>query len=102
MYLVPDIRETRVWQEAREEGRQEGLKEGTKEGIKQGIMEGLKEGLREGMKEGLREGMKDGIALAIEKMAARNIPAEEIAAILEVDMALVRQVCQRSAGRSNG
>ena len=66
MYLVPDIRETRVWQEAREEGRQEG------------------------------------IALAIEKMAATSMPAEEIAAILDEDLESVRQVLnQRTPGRSN-
>ncbi len=63
MLQVHDIRETRVYQEAKEEG------------------------------------MKEGIALAIVKMAAKNLPAEEIAQILEVDMELVRQVLK---SRTNG
>jgi len=67
MLQVHDIRETRVYQEAIEEGKVLGLKE--------------------------------GIALAIAKMAAKKIPAEEIATILEVDIELVRQVLNR---RSNG
>jgi len=71
MLQVHDIRETRVYQEAKAEG--------------------------------LQEGRQEGIALAIEKMAARNMPTEEIAAILEVDMELVRQVLQEGIpGRTNG
>ena len=67
MLQVHDIRETRVYKEAMEEGKALGLKE--------------------------------GIALAIAKMAARKMPVEEIAAILEVDIDLVRQVMSR---RTNG
>ena len=52
MLQVHDIRETRVYKEALEEGKALGLKE--------------------------------GIALAIAKMAAKKMPAEEIAVILEV------------------
>jgi predicted transposase YdaD len=63
MLQVHDIRETRVYQEAKEEGRQEG------------------------------------IAHAISKLAAKKMPAEEIAATLEVDIELVRQVLN---GRANG
>jgi len=63
MLQVHDIRGTRVYQEALEEGKALGLQE--------------------------------GIALAIAKMAARKMPAEEIAAILEVDIELVRQVMNR-------
>jgi predicted transposase/invertase (TIGR01784 family) len=64
MLQVNDIRETRVYQEAREEGIQEGKK----------------------------EGIKEGTARAIVKLAARKMPPEEIAAALEVDLELVRQL----------
>jgi hypothetical protein len=39
-----------------------------------------------------KEGMKEGMAIAIGKMAAKNIPAADIAAILEVNIQLVHQV----------
>jgi predicted transposase YdaD len=47
---------------------------------------------QEAMAEGKALGLKEGIALAIAKMAAKKMPAEEIATILEVDIDLLRQV----------
>jgi predicted transposase/invertase (TIGR01784 family) len=67
MLEVRDIRETRVYQEGKEEGIEEGEKKAT--------------------------------ARAIEKMAAKKMSAKKIAAILEVDIELVRQVLK---GRTNG
>jgi predicted transposase/invertase (TIGR01784 family) len=75
MLQVHDIRETRVYQEAREEGMEEGEKKGVK------------------------KGREEGIALAIEKMAAKKMSAKKIAAILELDIEFVRQVLK---GRTNG
>jgi predicted transposase/invertase (TIGR01784 family) len=63
MLQVHDIRETRVYQEAKEEGRQEGL------------------------------------AHAILKLAAKKMPAEEIAGILEVDIELVHQVLKDQSAK---
>jgi predicted transposase/invertase (TIGR01784 family) len=59
MLQVHDIRESRVYQEAKEEG--------------------------------LKEGRKEGISISIAKMAAKKITAEEIAAILEMDVEQVQQ-----------
>lgn len=56
MLQIHDIRESRVYQEAKEEG------------------------------------LKEGIATAIRKMAAKKMSAAKIAAILEVNIELVRQV----------
>ena len=42
--------------------------------------------------EALKEGKKEGLARAIVNLAAKNMPAEEIAAILELEMELVRKV----------
>ena len=63
MLQVHDIRESRVYQEAKEEG----------------------------MKEGIEKGIEKGIAMAITKMAARKMSAAHIAEILEVDVELVRR-----------
>jgi predicted transposase YdaD len=56
--------------------------------------------------EALQEGRQEGLAHAIRKMAAKKMPAEEIAAILEVDIALVREVLngadQAPPSQSNG
>ncbi len=58
MLQVPDIRETRVYREAMEEGEQRGLEKG----------------------------------VAIARLAAENKPIPEIAALLKLDVELVRQV----------
>jgi predicted transposase/invertase (TIGR01784 family) len=50
---------------------------------------------QEAREEGMQEGVKEGIAIAIEKMAARKMGAEEIAEILEVELALVHRVLAR-------
>jgi predicted transposase YdaD len=63
MLQVHDIRETRVYQEA------------------------------------LEEGEKKGLARAIVKLAAKEMPAEEIAATLEVKIEFVREILN---GRTNG
>jgi predicted transposase YdaD len=45
-----------------------------------------------------QEGVEEGIALGIAILAAKNnMPAADIAAILEVDIALVRQVIEGAA-----
>jgi predicted transposase YdaD len=86
MLQVHDIRETRVYQEAKEEG----LKEGKEEGLKEGKEEGLKEGKEEGLIEGEEKGIAK--AAAIVKLAAGNKSVEEIAAILNLKPESVRQV----------
>lgn len=74
MLQVHDIRESRVYQEAKEEG------------------------LKEGLKEGMKEGYQKGIASAIAKMAAKKMPAAEIAAILELDEEWIRQAMANANG----
>ncbi len=73
MLQVHDIRESRVYQEAKEEG------------------------LKEGLKKGIEKGIEKGISIAIAKLAAnKNMSATEIAAILELDVELVRQAMANS------
>jgi predicted transposase YdaD len=68
MLKVHDIRESRVYQEALQEG----------EGI------------------GMEKGMEKGIAIAIERMAASNISVDEIARILKLNVDVVRHVLANS------
>ena len=42
MLGLADLKQTRVYQEARTEGREEGLKEGQKKGLQKGLQEGQK------------------------------------------------------------
>jgi len=71
MLQIHDIRESRVYQEAKTEGIQEGI----------------------------QAGFQKGTTNAIAKMAARNMSAEEIADILEVDVQLVRQTLMHGNGK---
>lgn len=77
MLHVHDIRETRVYQEGVEEGRQEGEGKGKEEGIGIGIEK----------------------AIAITKLAAKKVPAAEIATKVGVDIALVRKVIAAGASK---
>jgi predicted transposase YdaD len=79
MLKVHDIRETRVYQEGVEEGRQEGEVKGKEEGKEEGIEIGIEK------------------AIAITKLADKKMPAAEIAAKLELDIALVRKVIAAAA-----
>jgi len=78
MLQVHDIRETRVFQEALEEGRQEGIEKGRQEGIEKGI----KKERQRSRQEKLR---------LIPKMAARKLSATVIAEILGIEVELVRK-----------
>jgi len=55
MLGITDMRETRVFQDALEEGRQAGLQEGRQAGLQEGRQEGLQEGRQAGLQEGRRE-----------------------------------------------
>ena len=70
MLQVDDIRKTRVYQEALEEGIEQGIEQGAKKEQQRQYQEKLG---------------------AIAKMAAKNIPAEDIADFLGLEIDLVRQ-----------
>jgi predicted transposase/invertase (TIGR01784 family) len=73
MLQVHDIRETRVYQEAKEEGLQEGIEKGIEKGIEEERQRNFEEKLR-----------------TIARMAAK-MTAEDIAEILDLDLDLVRE-----------
>jgi predicted transposase YdaD len=66
MFEIHDIRESRVWQEAKAEGYKEGLEEARR------------------------------LLQAIPRMAARQIPPDDIAAILGLNTAVVRRELAKS------
>lgn len=78
MLQVDDIRKSKVYQEAKEEG----LKEGIEQGIEQGIERGAKKEQERHLDEKRR---------SISKLAALNISAEKIADILNMDIDVVRK-----------
>ena len=82
MLQVDDIRKTRVFQEAKEEGVKEGIKKGIKGGIEKGIEKGVKQEQRRSQREKRR---------SVARLAAMNIPAKKIAEILELDIDVVRR-----------
>ena len=82
-----DIRRTRFYQEAVEDGVKKGIETVERMGIDKKIANVIGNALE--------KGIKTGVAFAIVKLAARKMPTAKIAAILEVDVALVRQVIQK-------
>ena len=75
MLQAHDIRETRVYKDA----------------VKEGIEIGKEEGIEIGKEEGMEKGIEKGLMIAIAKMAANNMTAEQIANILELDVEMVRE-----------
>lgn len=75
MFSLSDLKQTRVYQEAKEEGRQEGK------------LEGKQEGKLEGKQEGKLE--------TVPRLLALGLSVEQIAEALELDVEVVRQVAQK-------
>ena len=68
MLQIHDIRQSRVYQEA------------------------LQEGINKGREEGVKKGMEEGIRIAVLRMAEEQMTAEKIATILKMNVDLVRTV----------
>ena len=67
-----------------EYARQEAINEGRAEGLAEGRAEGLEKGLEKGLAKGLAKGRAQERAENIRKMLAAGIPAETIAAALNI------------------
>ncbi len=78
MLQVHDIRETRVYQEAKEEGLKEGMEKGIEKGMEKGIEKERQRNIQE----------KLG---SVAKLAALKMSAEDVAEILGLDIELVRK-----------
>jgi predicted transposase/invertase (TIGR01784 family) len=73
MLGLTDLKETRFYQETREEALRDGREEGLREGLREGLQEGLREGLQEGLREGLREGLQAGRKAEAESLIIRQL-----------------------------
>ena len=80
MFVIGDLRHTRVWQEAYEEGYEAGYEEGHEEGRQLAIEEHRAWRLR-----------------LIAKLEAGQFPAAEIADFLGLDVNLVRKATVKNA-----
>ena len=79
-----------------EEGRVKGLEEGRAEGLEEGRAEGLEEGRVKGLEEGRAEGRAEAEAEINRKnilnMRSKNLADEDIASLLNLDVAYVQQI----------
>lgn len=75
MLILEDVRKSRIWQEAREEGLEEGLEKGIEKGIEKGVLQGKAE--------------------LIPKLAALGWDATEIARLLDLPEVFVAEATRR-------
>ncbi len=95
MLQVDDIRKSRVYQDAKEEGIEQGIERGIEQGIERGIEQGIEQGTR------LEQDRQFLVKLrSIAKLAAMNLAAETIADILELEIGVVRK--HMPSGHANG
>src|SRR5579884_4036800 len=83
MFELEDLRKSRVWQEAHDEGREEGREEGR--------AEGREEGRAEGREEGQTWAKKD----MVHKLLAKGMRQKEIATLLDLSVQEVRRLAAR-------
>jgi predicted transposase/invertase (TIGR01784 family) len=79
MFKLHDLRKTRVWQDAHQEGREKGIEEGIEEGIEKGIEKGRALEKRR----------------TIKRLQASGHTLKEIAQLLEISLAEVRRLAGR-------
>ena len=79
MFGLEDIRKTRVWQEAKEEGMEEGKREG------------MEEGKREGMEEGKQHTLEEVVGVLISK--GKTI--QEVSDLLDISEEEVQRLRKR-------
>ena len=110
MFGLSDLRETRFYQEALEEGRlesrqealEEGRLEGRLEGLEEGRLEGLQEGRQEGRQEGHQEGLEEGFQrgeyrtklTVVQQLLQIGMSLEQIAQVVELPLEEVERMAQ--------
>jgi len=101
MLQVHDIRETRIYQEAKEEGRKEGIEEGIEKERQRMLQvhdvretriyqEAKEEGRKEGIEKERQRSFEEKLR-SISKLAALKMSADDIADLLGLDLDLVRK-----------
>jgi predicted transposase YdaD len=89
MFGLNELRQTRFYQEAKEEGRQEGIEEGRREGIEEGRREAREKGRLEVKLE------------AVPHLLFLEFTVEQIAQALNLEIEQVMQVAQKINSQGN-
>ncbi|MDJ0677966.1 MAG: DUF2887 domain-containing protein [Calothrix sp. MO_167.B42] len=79
MFGLNELKQTKVYQEAKAEG----------------VEEGRQEGLQEGLQEGRQEGLEEGKLAAVPLLLKAGIKPEDIAQQLGLDLAAVQKIAQQ-------
>ncbi len=79
MFKLHDIRKTRVWQEAREEG----------------IEEGIEKGIEKGNKKGIEKGRAIANQEHVERLRANGHSLKETAQLMGISMTEIRRLARR-------
>jgi len=103
MLGLSELKQTRVYQEAFEEGKEEGIQLGEIRGREEGIQYGREEGMQLGEQRGIKVGEKVGEKRgrqemkrkAILKMLDLGLNEETIAQSLDVSIKSVRNIAQK-------
>ncbi|HAN45141.1 MAG TPA: hypothetical protein DCQ32_01150 [Cyanobacteria bacterium UBA8156] len=72
MFGLSELKQTRVYQEAKAEGKEEGVQIGRQEGVQIGRQEGVQIGRQEGVQIGRQEGVRMGEAKLLIRLLSRR------------------------------
>ncbi len=91
IFKLHDIRKTRVWQEAHEEGIEQGIEKGIEKGIEQGIEKGIEQGIEKGIEKGRALEKRQ----LVQRLQANGQTLKEIAQLLGISVTEVRRMAGR-------
>jgi predicted transposase/invertase (TIGR01784 family) len=96
MFALSDLKNTRVYQDALQEGEQKGWQKGLTRGLTRGLQKGWKKGKQEGKQEGRQQGRQEGkqegkqeIALNLLKV---GMSVDQVAQVTGLTIEQVRQL----------
>ena len=87
MFQLNDIRNSKVWQEARVEGLHEGIVTGMEKGIEKGMEKGMEKGLAEAQLEFART------------LHAKGVAIKQIAEYLNVSLPEAKRLVKQASNR---
>jgi predicted transposase YdaD len=97
MFELSDLKQTKVYQQALEEGRQQGLQQGLLEGRQQGLLESRLEGRQQGRQEAKIEGKLECVPRFLEL----GLTVEQIAKVFALDVEIVQKKANQHLDNEN-
>ena len=92
MFALSDIKNTRVYQDALQEGEQKGWQRGLTTGLTRGLQKGWKKGKQEGKQEGRQEGKQEGKQEIAMNLLRVGMSVEQVAQVTGLTVEQVRQL----------